>query len=75
MLAAVLRAGAVIAAASAPGAILVVMAAVITAMFRAGAVVAATGTPGAVVVTAAFGAERAVVGFAADQPVTTVELW
>ena len=43
-------------------------------MLRAGAIVAATGSPGAVVVAAAFGADRAVMRFAADQAVAAVEL-
>ena len=43
-------------------------------MLRAGAIVATTGSPGAVVVAAAFGADRAMMCFAADQTVTAVEL-
>jgi hypothetical protein len=50
------------------------VAAAIAAMFRAGAILAATGAPGAIVVTAAFGTDRAMMRFAADEAFTTVEL-
>jgi len=63
-----------LAATGSVAAILVVVASALTTMLRAGAIVATTGSPGAVVVAAAFGADRAMMCFAADQTVTAVEL-